>query len=311
VKTPMINPIEPLLLGYLDYPSPDYNLVKEAVTNLFSNHLSQNLIEKLVKKDLKEVAWFFLSDSKCSFQNVDKKVLILNDLLKFDLALDNIIPNKNLKNEMDLDELIWKFQYDQSIEYIKNLLLGECNILINYGQFEQAMKILELLGEYPKAINLLLLSSSKDEYEKLRILFQARNCLSYTDNLLINNVFYLKNKDKLNNENNMRHYNKIFDNYKGEPFIFGANQDRFPVLSIKDAINKINKKNSHIMSINKKILSYGEIPFSQYVNVFNKETSKYDLLHICSLVVQKIDQFYGYKNTVYDQNKGTGGSLNK
>ena len=94
---------------------------------------------------------------------------------------------------MDLDELIWKFNYDNSLEYVKQILTAECNILIQYGQFENAMKILELLSDYPKAINLFLLSSTKEEYEKLRILFQARGCLSYTDNLLINNVFFIKN----------------------------------------------------------------------------------------------------------------------
>lgn len=300
VSTPMLNPMEPILIGYLDSNNIDYNLVKEAVTNLFSNQFSQNLIDKLLKRDLKEIAWMLISDSKCSFPNLDKKVQILNDLLKFDLALDNIIQNKNLKSDMDLDELIWRFNYDHSIEYIKNILIGECNILINYGQFDIAMKILELLGDYPKAINLLLLSSSKEEYDKLRILFQAKSCLSYTDNLLINNVFYMKNKSETDN---MKHYSKVFDNYKGESFAFGANLERFNILSIQDAVNKINKKNSHISNMQKKILSFGETPFAQYTQMYNMETDKQDLLSICTLIVQKIDQFYGYRNTIYDNNQ--------
>ena len=38
--------------------------------------------------------------------------------------------------------------------------------------------------------------------------------------------------------------NKVFDNYRNEHFLFGANQDKFPVESIKNVENKINKKTS-------------------------------------------------------------------
>jgi hypothetical protein len=300
VTTPMLNPLEPIMVGYLDTTDNmiDYNLVKDCVSNMFTNQFSQNLINKLLKKDLKEVAWVFLSDNKSSFQNIDKKIQILNDLLKFDQSLDYILPNKNLKNEMDLDELIWKLHYDHSFEYIKNILIGECNILISYGQFDLALKILELLGDYPKAINLLLISSTKDEYEKIKVLFTAKGCLSYTDNLLINNVFQaMKNSSSAN----LTNYNKYLDSYKGEPFIFGANQDKFNILSIKDAVYKINKKNSHISNFSKKILSYGETPFQQYVKLYNRETSQYEFLNICNLILQKIDQFYGHKNTIYEK----------
>ena len=98
----MLNPLEPILMGYLDNYAIDYNLVKEAVINLFSNQISQNLIDKLIRKDLKEVAWTLLNDAKFSFPNTDKKVQILNDLLKFDFVLDNIILNKNLHNDVFL-----------------------------------------------------------------------------------------------------------------------------------------------------------------------------------------------------------------
>jgi hypothetical protein len=293
VSSPMINSLEPILIGYLDDPQLDYNLVKEAVTNLFTNQFSQNLIDKFLKKDLKEISWVFLSDSKSSYQNLDIKIQVMNDLLKFESSLDYILPNKNLKNEMDLDEIIWKLAYDHSIEYIRNILIGECNILINYGQFDTALKILELVGDYPKAINLLFISSSKEEYEKLRVLFMAKACLSFTDNMLLNSIF--------RPNSGLGSYNKIFDNYKGEPFIFGANIDKFKVLSIQEALNKLTKKNSHISNFSKKILSYGEIPFTQYTKLMNKETSKWELMNICSLVLQKVDQYYGYKNTIYEK----------
>ena len=302
----MINSLEPVLIGYLDTPEIDYNLLKEAVVNMFSNQLSQNLIDKLLKKDLKEVAWLFLSDSKSSFQNVEKKVSILNDLLKFDLSLDVLFPNKNLKNEMDLDELLWRFTYDHSAEYIKNILVTQLNTLINYGQFDYAVKICELLSDYPKAINLLLISSTREEYDKLKIFLRAKGCLSFTDNILVNNIFSLaKNKHHIYDNNSVKQYKKIFDNYKGEPLIFGANQEKFSVSSIKDATNKMNKRNSHLNNIQKKLLSYGETPFTQLTSLFNKETSQYELVNICSLILQKIDQYYGHKNTVLmdSQNK--------
>ena len=199
---------------------------------------------------------------------------------------------------MELDELLWKFNYDSAYEHIKEILLNECGILIQYGQFDLAVRILELVSDYPKAINLLLLSTSRDEFEKMRIMFQARNCLSYSDNILVNNLF-MKNKG----DNNMKQYNKVFDNYKGEPFIFGANQDKLNILSVKDAVNKINKKNSHISNIQKKILSFGETPFNQYTTFYNTETQQNEVVNICTLIIQKIDQFYGYKNTVYMDNK--------
>ncbi len=75
---------------------------------MFTNQFSQNLIEKLIKKviyqfikDLKEVCWMLINDSKSSFQSLELKLSILNDLLKFDLALDLLLPNKNLKNEVN------------------------------------------------------------------------------------------------------------------------------------------------------------------------------------------------------------------
>jgi len=102
----MINPLEPILLGYLNKNNIDYNLVKEAVTNLYTNQFSQNLIDKLLKKDLKEVAWLLINDNKSSYQNIKTKVSLLNDLLKFDCILDTLFNNKNLKNDVFIKEFI-------------------------------------------------------------------------------------------------------------------------------------------------------------------------------------------------------------
>ena len=300
LTTPMINPLEPILIGYLDSPHIDYNLIRECVVNMFTNQISQNLVDKFIAKDLKEVAWMFISDTKSSFQNIDKKIQILNDLLQFDKVLENIITTKDLKNEMDLDELIWKFHYDQSVDYIKNLLQNETKVLIQYGQFDKAVKILELLGDYPATLNLLMLSASKEEYERLRVMFQAKGCLSFTENLLINNAFCLQYKQDESNVYNMNHYNKVFDNYRNEHFLFGANQDKFNVESIKNVENKINKKTSYITNLSKKILPYGENSYTIYADVFNKETNKKEQSAICTLVLQKIEQFYGSKNTIYE-----------
>lgn len=97
----MINPLEPILIGYLNKSNIDYNLIKEAVTNLYTNQFSQNLIDKLLKNDLKEVAWLLVNDNKSSYQNIKTKVSLLNDLLKFDTILDTLFNNKNLKNDVN------------------------------------------------------------------------------------------------------------------------------------------------------------------------------------------------------------------
>lgn len=97
----MLNSLEPILIGYLDKNIVDFNLIKEAVTNLYTNQFSQNLIDKLLKKDLKEVAWLLVNDNKSSYQNLKSKVSLLNDLLKFDNILDTLFTNKNLKNDVN------------------------------------------------------------------------------------------------------------------------------------------------------------------------------------------------------------------
>ena len=191
---------------------------------------------------------------------------------------------------------MWKINYDQNSEILRNLLSNQTNILINFGQFDLALKFLELLNDFPKAINLLFLASSKEEFEKTRSLFMTKNCLSYSDANLMNNLFFAKNKTL--KETN---YSKIFDNYKGETLIFGSNFDKINVNSIKDVEKKVNKKNSFINNIQNKKLSFGESAFHQYVQIYNDDIKSYDFNNICNLVIQKFDQFYGYKNTFYEK----------
>ena len=298
ITTPSFNPLEPLLIGYLDNKNIDYNLVKECVVNMFTNQISQNLINKLIKKDLKEVAWLFISDSKSSFQSEKIKTKLLNELYEFDKILENVLANKDLSSDLSLDEIIWKLNYDQSVEHIKNILIKEVTILIKYGQYDMAIKLLELLGDYPKVLNLLILSSSFEEYEKLRTLFQTKKCLSFTDNLFINNAFSLMSQSDPLNPYKMNHYNKVFDKYEGEHFIFGANQNKLSVKSIDQIKNKIQKTNSKIPNIQKKIAGYGESLFKIFAEVFNVSIKKYETVEICSLILQKIEHYYGVKNTI-------------
>ena len=264
------------------------------------------MIKKLIKKDFKEIAWLFISDSKCSFPNWDIRVNLLNELHKFDELLENIIINKDLQSDLNLDEIIWRFNYDQSVKYIKKILIKEVQILIQFGQFSTAIKILELLGDYPKVLNLLLLSSSEEEFEKLRITFQNKKCLSYTDNLLINNAFTLMKQPDLLNPNRMNQYSKVLDKYEGEHFIFGANQNKLQINSITDIKNKIPQKHSKISNIQKKAINYGETAFNLYSEVYNSSTKKNEIMEICSLVLHKIENYYGIKNTINklgEQNK--------
>jgi hypothetical protein len=153
LTTPSINPLEPILIGYLDENNINYDLLRECVVNLFTNQISKNLINKLIKKDFKEVAWLLVSDLKSSFPNWDIRIKLLNELYKFDALLENILINKDLKSDLNLDEIIWRFNYDQSVNYIKKILIKEVQVLIQFGQFSTAIKILELLGDYPKILN--------------------------------------------------------------------------------------------------------------------------------------------------------------
>ena len=115
--------------------------------------------------------------------------------------------------------------------------------------------------------------------------------------MLLRKQFQLKQFQQKN-----KSYSKIFDLYQGEHFIVGANQEKYKIQSVREAPYKIAKKNSNINNINKKILSFGETAFDQYVEIYNNESLKNELSNICRLVTQKIEQYYGYKNTVYENN---------
>ena len=217
----------------------------------------------------------FIDDDKSSYQNINTKIYLLNENYKFENLLEYLNLNKDLTSKLDLDELIWRFNYDKSYEYIKDILIKEAKLLIEYGQFNSALKILELLGDYPLALNLLLVSTSPEDFDKLRIKFEAKESLNFTDNLLINHLFAFS-KDSQNNTNNnitpmtmpnknidigdifgnnqlnlnlpnmnedkMEHYHKIFDNYEGEHFIFGANQNEFKINSIEEIFDDFEAK---------------------------------------------------------------------
>lgn len=107
----MINSLEPILIGYLNKNVIDFNLIKEAVTNLYTNQFSNHLIDKLLKKDLKEVALLLVNDNKSSFQNLKTKVGLMNDLLKFDTILSTLFNNKNLKNDVNYNKIFYMFIY--------------------------------------------------------------------------------------------------------------------------------------------------------------------------------------------------------
>ncbi len=125
---------------------------------------------------------------------------------------------------MDLDEIIWRMNYDNSLEKIKNILINECAILINYGQFDTAMKILEIIGDYQKIINLALLTLSKEEYDKLSIWFQTKNSLSYSDSTFSTNIFFVNDsKNDLPNESTIINSN---DGTKGNQNDFKKSQKK-------------------------------------------------------------------------------------
>ena len=341
ITSPMISPLEPILIGYLDTPDLNKDLIKQCVVTMFNNQVSEHLIEKLIKKDLKELAWMFINDDKYSLPNLDIKMDLLNENLKFENFLENFDFGKDLNDKLDLDELIWRFNYDESLEYIKNILIQETKILISYGKYDSAIKMLELLGDYPLTLNLLLVSTSQKDFDMLRIKFEAKESLNFTDNIIINHLFHFgeKNEKENNNNNNdnidldnflksknnnlnqldigdifgsdnilklpeinetkMEHYHKIFDNYEGEHFIFGANQNEFKINSISDSdiqkqILKSDPNKKLIdLNIKKPNINFGHAPFHIYSDDYNMSTKQFQIIEITSLILQKIENYYG------------------
>lgn len=328
ITSPMINPLEPILIGYLDSPNINYDLLKQCVVNMFTNQISQHLIDKLISKNLKEIAWLFIDDDKSSFQNVNIKINLMNENFNFEKIIENILVNRNLTNNLDLDDIIWKLNYDSSYQYIKDLLIKELKILIEFGQYNSAIKILELLGDYPQALNLFLISTSPEDYDKLRLKFEAKEALNFTDNLYINHLYAFTKKeneekkdednnniiiDNINmnnifgldsvtlpnmNEDKMQHYKKIFDNYEGEHFIFGANLNEFKINYIEDIQTKIEEKEGpkekgFDAGIQKRVINFGEKPFNLYSDDYDISKKETQCIEIYSLVLQKIENYYG------------------
>ena len=344
ITSPMISPLEPILIGYLDSPNINYDLLKHGVVTMFTNQVSQNLIDKFISRNLKEIAWMFIDDDKSSFQNLNLKIDMLNEDYKFDNIIEFLNLNKDLTSKLDLDDLIWKFNYDNNYEYIKDILIKEAKLLIEYGQFNSAVKILELLGDYPMALNLLLVSTSPEDFDMLRIKFEAKESLNFTDNLLINHLFTFSKDSQNNNANNipkgtkmdigdifgnnpnpnlnlpnmnedkMEHYHKIFDNYEGEHFIFGANQNEFKINEVenfKNIMDKAKPKPKGMdFGIQKRVINFGELPFNIYSDDYNISMRQFQTIEICSLVLQKIENYYGImsllsKNEKIKMNKKT------
>jgi len=355
ITSPMINPLEPILIGYLDSPNINYDLVKQCVVNMFTNQISQKFIDKLINKNLKEIAWLFIDDDKSSYQNMEIKLDLLNENFKFEKIIENILINEKLNEDLDLDQIIWKLNYDDNYQYIKDLLIKELKILIEFGQYHSALRILELIGDYPKAINLLLISTSPEDFDKLRIKFEAKEALNFTDNLLIKNSFNFKlpennnnidnkdndnkdnednkdNKDNINiineqdinnifhtnpiepielqsnNEDKMEFYRKIFDNYEGEHFIFGANLDEFNINYIENIQKIMEEKNSskekgYDAGIQKRVINFGEKPFNIYTDDYNISMKENQVIEIYSLILRKIENYYGIINNLSKNEK--------
>ena len=335
VTTPIISPLELILIGYLDYNDMDYNIVKEAVINLFTNQLSDSLINKFLKKDLKEVAYNFIKDNKSSYTHTSQKIKVANDLLDFENSFDLLLPNLDPKNNIQMEDLLWKLEYDQNYNFLKNEILNQYSFLLENGQFLTAVKLLEMISEYPRLINILLFSMKPTDFAKMLHLFNSKQRLNFTESLLINNTFLCSKSEKSNfldvceiskfdsmnnplNADAMKEsnknkntsstkyfYSKVFDNYKGEPSLIGTFEQSFEsqVINIPNVEKTVNKKNSHIHNIPKKFINFGESLFTQYAEVFNSDIQNYELVPICSLSQQKIEHYYGYFNTQNEQKK--------
>jgi hypothetical protein len=151
----------------------------------------------------------------------------------------------------------------------------------------------------------------------LRIKFEAKECLNFTDNLLINHLFNFTKNDQNNvgeifgikpntanlpdmNEDKMDHYHKIFDNYEGEHFTFGVNQNEFRINSIENiqllVENRAQKPKGIDFGIQKRVLNPGEKPFQIFSEDYNITGKRFQPVEICSLILQKIENYYGIMN---------------
>ena len=329
ITSPMISPLEPILIGCLDIPEIDKKLIMEGAVTMFNNQVSQYLIDKLIKNNFKELAWMFMNDDHYSLPITDMRIDFLNKNFKFDNFLDNFDFGKDLTKKLDLDELIWRFNYDETLDYVKNLLIKETKILITYGKYDMALKILELLGDYPLSINLILISTSQQDFERLRTKFQAKEALNFTDEITFSSLFNfdLKGKENVDNflesqnfnlnklaigdifsaknlseikENTIKEYHKIFDNYEGEHFVFGANENEFEIKSISDSdiqkqVAKLDpdKQIVDLLTIKKPVTNFGESPFKIKAESYHLDSNQNEIVEITSQILKKIENYYG------------------
>lgn len=345
ITTPIVSPLEPIIIGYLDIPNIDYQFLKEAILNMFSNQVSDLLINKLLNRNLKELAYYILKDSKSSYPNLKAKLSISNDLLNYKNTLDILFPNIEFKNSVQIEDLIWQFCYNHNYEHLKNLINNQIDILVSHGQYLSSINLLELVSDYTKLASIMLYSANYQNFISLIKILVDKNKFSYSEAILNSNFYccsrsrllnysvinnFIKSKysnsikksnlikqkvlsinifDELDGTNNVENsenylnelnYSKVFDNYKGEPLILNTlnNLDNKTSCNIAGLEKRINKKNSHISDIKQKNLTFGEHAFDQFVEVFNNDTKKYELVSINHLSQQKIEHFYGYNNYI-------------
>ena len=338
ITSPMISPLEPILIGILDIPNIDKEFIMHGALTMFNNQVSQNLIDKLIKKNFKELAWMFMNDDNYSLPITDMRINFMNDNFKFDNFLDNFDFGKDLTKKLDLDELIWRFNYDETLDYVKNLLIKEAKVLISYGKYDTAIKILELLGDYPLSLNLLLLSTSEYDFEMLRTKFKEKEALNFTDEISFDNLFNFgeKSKDNLDNflaakkynlnnvdigdifvsenlseikANSVDKYHKIFDNYEGEHFIFGANQNEFKInctsdIEIQNDVIKSdpNRKIIDLLNIKKPSIIFGQKNFQIFADDYDINYKQFNVIEIASQIFKKIENYYGKRTLARNEN---------
>lgn len=333
VTTPIISPLEIILIGYLDYSNKDYNLIKDAVYYLSTNQISDILIKKLTSKNLnlKEISYNLIKDSKSSYPYINKILNISNDLLDYENSFDIVFPQLDTKNKIQLEDIKWKMEYDQNYILLKEIIKNQIKILIQNGQFQAASKFIEVISDFNMFINMVLYVSTNKDFSLILDKMNKKQVLNFSESLILNNVFltsklnqidHLNNKsyeikiseiskfnsigqnntqnnNQLKNNNETYIYNKIFDNYNGEPYILGVFDSEFllKVKDNKDILHKINKNNSHIHNIQKRNMNFDESIYSQYVEVYNSDTQLYDNVPILSLILNKVEHSYGYSNT--------------
>ena len=79
-----------------------------------------------------------------------------------------------------MEDLLWKLEYDQNYNFLKNEILNQYSFLLENGQFLTAVRLLEIISEYPRLINILLFSMKPTDFSKFLKLFnnkQVVRCL--------------------------------------------------------------------------------------------------------------------------------------